>query len=178
MQKSAFGGVTTLPKQLAAVAYNRLGRVISRVTRFTPLGLPREQKCAFAQEVRDRYLSEWEQFFVGSAGHGDIECAGRYDGSPCPHAFRVSRATPSLLCQLQVDHEQELRAILDEWVSARQQLAQAPVSWTEGVEPGALCHLLCGLSSHSRFGEPFLRPRCRHCHVQMPHGRPHLKFVY
>ena len=89
----------------------------------------------------------------------------------------MSRTRPHELCQIQMDHEQEMRAMLGEWAVARQEMAAPPTSWHDGVDRDALLHLLFGVVPDEKYGEPFLRPRCRGCHVGMPHGREKLPFV-
>ena len=130
-------------------------------------------------EARTRYLPSWERFFLGARpGMGQLACVGQYDGSACATEFKVKRAEPGLLGSLHFDHEQEVREVLGEWSKARQALRSPPSSWMDGIEPGALCHILFSVEAHERWGDAFVRPRCKCCHVSMPHRRDHLKFVY
>ena len=77
-----------------------------------------------------------------------------------------------------MDHEQEVRGVLEEWSKARAALPHPPSSWSDGVDPAALCHILFGINAHPRYGEAYMyvRLRCCKCHIQMPHGRDMLQF--
>ena len=67
-------------------------------------------------------------------------------------------------------NSEEVREVLGEWSKARQALRSPPSSWMDGIEPGALCHILFSVEAHERWGDAFVRPRCKCCHVA---SRPH-----
>ena len=103
---------------------------------------------------------------------------GQYDGIACIKKVSIARNKPQLLEGLALDHEQEMRGVLEEWSKARAALPHPPTGWTDGIDSGALCHILFGIEPHPQYvGDPYVRPRCRKCHVNMPHGRNKLAFV-
>lgn len=173
--KVVLGGFTTAPEQLNFLAYGRLESPIGRVSKFQELlNLSNDEYASFKAHAREAYLSDFRKLFTGS---DYITCSGDYDGCPCPNSVSIPTSEPTQLSRLALDHEAEFRLIMDRWGKARKQLTSPPTSWTDGINPSALCHMLFGVTSHPEYGEPFLRFRCKKCHIGMPHGRAFLPFV-
>ena len=172
------GGRKELPAQLAFLARSRIVGTLGRLAAHRPLGLSKQQATQMAIDVRQRYASQFEKLFCGEpCGAGELECVGQYNGDACVDKFSVPRNEPQLLHSLALDHEQEVRGVLEEWSKARAALPHPPSSWSDGVDPAALCHILFGINAHPRYGEAYVRLRCKKCHLPMPHCRDKLLFV-
>jgi hypothetical protein len=110
---------------------------------------------AFVCHANRRYKAAYVEAFCRRI----LRCAGPLGGGPCPHTFEVDLMAPDAsnkLSCLHLDHEHPVHLTCAQWSA---QLADAPQSWDDGVDGGALCHALFGVGE-SVHGEACVRFRC------------------
>ena len=80
---------------------------------------------------------------------GELCCAGKIDGTPCPHSVRltltdVAQATQRLEC-FHLDHTYDAAHICQVWSAA---LPPEPTSWHDGLSAPLIAQLLFGVDDH------------------------------